>query len=332
MPLVAISQSGLARRAATWRVSFSGSHSSSSSQKATYSPALSSTPLLRAPARPGRRSALRITRRLRPAGTSTSIGCGSDWSKTITTSISPAYVCSITRRMARCTSTGRSRVAMTTLTSGRASDMGLPLRVAVAELEGPGDGRDDLAVPGGELRGPRPVEAQVEAALVEAHRVPGHGVVDAEVDPAVAEEGEALGGDGLPGVGQDPLQPLPGVLEQRLVAEDHPRGSGDVPRKDSVEHAEDAEGIEQQVVGDPLPPRGGRAVDRHEGVVAGDLGLADLLGPRVGDAAAVAHQVDDPEVDAGDPAEEEGGGGVLGGVDHDPGAGHLADSPVEIGR
>src|SRR5438045_6051854 len=114
-----------------------------------------------------------MTVSVRPAGMSTSIGWGSDWSKTITTSISPAYVCSITRRMARCRSTGRSRVAMTTLTLGRASGIGVPLRVAVAELEGPGDGRDDPAVASRELRRPRPIEAQVEAALVEAHRVPG---------------------------------------------------------------------------------------------------------------------------------------------------------------
>src|SRR2546421_2489016 len=89
--------------------------------------------------------------------------------------------------MARCSSTGRSRVAMTTLTLGRvASDIGVPLRVAVAELERPGDGRDDLAVPGGELRRPRLVEAQVEAALVEAHGVPGHGVVAAEFHPVLS--------------------------------------------------------------------------------------------------------------------------------------------------
>ena len=87
---MAISQPGLAWRAAIWRVSFSGSHSSSSSQKATYSPEVARTPLLRAPARPGLRSVLRITVSVRPAGISTSNGCGSDWSKTITTSISPA--------------------------------------------------------------------------------------------------------------------------------------------------------------------------------------------------------------------------------------------------
>src|SRR5438067_5903331 len=107
--------------------------------------------------------------------------------------------------MARWRRTGRSRVAMTTLTLG-SSDMGVPLcfpnvGVAVAELEGPGDGGDDLAVPLGELRGPRLVEAQVEAALVEAHGVPGHGVVAAEVHGAPlcvrAQEGEALRGDGL---------------------------------------------------------------------------------------------------------------------------------------
>src|SRR5437879_10913416 len=112
--------------------------------------------------------------------------------------------------MARCSSTGRSRVAMTTETLGReASGMGVPLRVAVAELERPGDGRDHLAVPGGELRGPGLVDAQVEAALVEAHGVPGHRVVAAELDESLSEEGEGVGGDGLPGVGQDPLEPLP---------------------------------------------------------------------------------------------------------------------------
>src|SRR2546421_11363490 len=125
--------------------------------------------------------------------------------------------------MARCSSTGRSRVAMTTLTLGRvASDIGVPLRVAVAELERPGNGRDDLAVAGGELRRPRLVEAQVEAALMEAHGVPGHGGGAAEIDPGpsgghprtpgrIAEEGEGVGGGGLPGGGQDPLEPLPGI-------------------------------------------------------------------------------------------------------------------------
>src|SRR5260221_10094194 len=136
--------------------------------------------------------------------------------------------------MARWSSTGRSRVAMTTETLGReASDIGVPLRVAVPELEGPGDGRDDLAVPGRELRRPGLVEAQVEAALMEAHGVPGHGVVAAELDPAVAQEGEALGGDGLAGVGQDPLQPLAGLRHDGLVTENHGR----------VDHPE---GVEQQ--------------------------------------------------------------------------------------
>src|SRR5438045_7931523 len=133
--------------------------------------------------------------------------------------------------MARWRRTGRSRVAMTTETLGSvASAIGVPLRVAVAELEGPGDGRDDLAVPLGELRGPRLVEAQVEAALVEAHGVPGHGVVAAEVDPAIpgghprtpgriSEEGEGFRGDGLAGVGRDPLEPGAGGLRPGLVAE-----------------------------------------------------------------------------------------------------------------
>src|SRR5438477_9180345 len=166
-----------------------------------------------------------MARRLRPAGTSTPIGWGSDWSKTITTSISPAYVCSMTRRMARCSSTGRSRVAMTTETLGRgASAIGVPLRVAVAETEGGGDGGDDLLVTGRELRLPGLVEPQGQGPLVEPHGVAGHGVVDAEHHFALAEEGEALGEGGLGGRGQDPLEVRPGVGQHVLVAEDRRLG------------------------------------------------------------------------------------------------------------
>src|SRR2546423_929374 len=127
--------------------------------------------------------------------------------------------------MARCSSTGRSRVAMTTETLGREpSAIGVPLRVAVAETEGGGDGSDDPLIALGELRLPGLVEAQGQRPLVEPHRVAGHGVVDAEEHLALAEEGEALGEDGLAGMGQDPLQVGPGVGEHVLVAEDRRLG------------------------------------------------------------------------------------------------------------
>ena len=60
------------------------------------------------------------------------------------------------------------------------------------------------------------------------------------------------------------------------------------------------------------------------------LGLADPgLAPGVGDAARVADQVDDPQVEALDPAQGEELGGRLAGVDDDLGPGDVRDRAVE---
>src|SRR5437588_6335106 len=101
--------------------------------------------------------------------------------------------------MARWSSTGRSRVAMTTLTLGRALSMVVrPVRVAVPEAQRAGDEGDDLPVAARQLRPPGLVEPEIETTLVEPHGVAGHRVVDAEVGEVAhrirAEEGEALGG------------------------------------------------------------------------------------------------------------------------------------------
>src|SRR5438067_2762759 len=123
--------------------------------------------------------------------------------------------------MARCSSTGRSRVAMTTETLGReASGIGVPLRVAVAETEGGGDGGDDPLIALGELRLPGLVETQGQRALVEPHRVAGHGVVAAEEHLTLAEEGEALGRDGVTSMVEDPREVGPGAGPHGLAAED----------------------------------------------------------------------------------------------------------------
>ena len=60
------------------------------------------------------------------------------------------------------------------------------------------------------------------------------------------------------------------------------------------------------------------------------LGLADPgLAPRVGDAAGVTDEVEDPQVEAADPAQGEELGGRLARVDDHLGAGHVGDGPVE---
>src|SRR5438105_3420201 len=86
--------------------------------------------------------------------------------------------------MARWSSTGRSRVAMTTLTLGRASDMVRPVRVAVAQAQRAGDEGNDLPVAGRELGLP--------------------GLVEADVDPRHPGREQKSGGGVLGGVDHDP--------------------------------------------------------------------------------------------------------------------------------
>ena len=88
MPVVETADPGVASSRATCLASFSGSHSSSSSQKATSSPVAARMPLLRAPARPGVRW-LRIVTRRRPGGSSGQGRSGSLWSNTTTHSTGP---------------------------------------------------------------------------------------------------------------------------------------------------------------------------------------------------------------------------------------------------
>src|SRR5438105_12792584 len=95
--------------------------------------------------------------------------------------------------MARWSSTGRSRVAMTTLTLGRASDMVRPVRVAVAQAQRAGDEGNDLPVAGRELGLPGLVEAEVEPALVKPLGVAGNLGSAARLAPPSAGEGELLG-------------------------------------------------------------------------------------------------------------------------------------------
>ena len=89
IPVAAKQASGRDRSRAICRVSLSGSHSSSSSQNATRSPEVPRIPVLRAPARPGRRS-FTMPRTLRPAGAPEGSSCGVHWSKTTTQSTGPS--------------------------------------------------------------------------------------------------------------------------------------------------------------------------------------------------------------------------------------------------
>jgi hypothetical protein len=59
-------------------------------------------------------------------------------------------------------------------------------------------------------------------------------------------------------------------------------------------------------------------VARHVRLARHDLGLSNLLGPRVRDPAAVTNHVDHAGVQAAQPSEQERGRGVLAGIDDDP--------------
>ena len=99
-------------------------------------------------------------------------------------------------------------------------------------------------------------------------------------------------------------------------------------------HAEPAQRGEREVVRVPQQRRRRRRVLLHPRMVAGAARLRPrhLLGPRVGDAAAVAHDVQHPQVDVGVGAQRVRGGRVLAGVDDDLGAADRGGRGVDAGE